>query len=50
MVLAPCNSIHTFFMRFPIDVVFAARDGRVVKLRHAMPTGRLAFSWKAFAA
>ena len=49
MILAPCNSIHTFFMRFPIDVVFAARDGRVVKLRHAMPARRLAFNWKAFA-
>ncbi len=27
----PCNSIHTFFMRFPIDVVFVSREGKVVK-------------------
>ena len=32
MVLEPCRSIHTFFMGYPIDVVFAARDGRVVGL------------------
>ena len=28
--IEPCNSVHMWFMRFPIDVVFAARDGRVV--------------------
>lgn len=27
MLIAPCSSIHTFFMRFPIDVVFLACDG-----------------------
>ncbi len=25
-----CNSIHTFFMRFPIDVVFLSAEGDVV--------------------
>jgi len=50
MIIAPCSGIHTFFMRFPIDVVFAARDGRVVKVRHVMPAWRVAFGWKAFAA
>lgn len=30
-VLFPkCNSIHTFFMRFPIDVVFISSHGQVV--------------------
>ena len=28
IILAPCNSIHTFFMQFSIDVAFVARDGR----------------------
>jgi len=28
--LEPCNSVHMWFMRFPIDVVFASPDGRVV--------------------
>ncbi|MFH1127854.1 MAG: DUF192 domain-containing protein [Candidatus Omnitrophota bacterium] len=31
IVLKPCNSIHTFFMRFPIDVVFVNKDNKVVK-------------------
>jgi uncharacterized membrane protein (UPF0127 family) len=50
MLIAPCSSIHTWFMRFPIDVIFVKRDGRVVKLcRHVGPW-RLAFGWGAYAA
>lgn len=32
----PCNSIHTFFMRIPIDVVFLDRELRVVRAIPAM--------------
>jgi uncharacterized protein len=32
LVILPCESIHMFFMRFPIDVVFATREGRVVRV------------------
>lgn len=31
IILKPCNSIHTFFMRFPIDVLFVSKDNRVIK-------------------
>lgn len=31
LVLEPCGSIHTAFMRFPIDVVYLDRAHRVVK-------------------
>jgi uncharacterized membrane protein (UPF0127 family) len=41
MYLAPCGWIHTFFMRFPIDVVFLARDGRVLALHHNLKPYRL---------
>ena len=30
--LEPCNSIHMFFMRFPIDVLFLDRQRRVKKV------------------
>lgn len=33
LVLRPCRSVHTFFMRFPIDVAFCDRDGVVVRAR-----------------
>jgi uncharacterized protein len=32
LLLRPAPSIHTLFMRFPIDVVFVGRDGEVVKV------------------
>ena len=50
LVIAPSNSVHTFFMRFPIDVVFAARDGRVLKIRAEMPARRLTGAVRALAA
>jgi uncharacterized membrane protein (UPF0127 family) len=31
LILEPCNSIHTFFMRFPIDVLFVDKDNRIIK-------------------
>jgi uncharacterized membrane protein (UPF0127 family) len=49
LVIAPCSAIHTFGMRFSIDVIFAARDGRVLKIRHAMPARRVAAALGAFA-
>src|SRR3712207_1586105 len=40
LVIEPNNSVHTFWMRVPIDVVFVDRDGSVVGLREAMPPNR----------
>ena len=31
IILRPANSIHTFFMRFPIDVLFVDRNNIVIK-------------------
>ena len=41
VTLSPCWSVHTFFMRYAIDVAFVARDGRVVASRRCVPPGRL---------
>jgi uncharacterized membrane protein (UPF0127 family) len=48
ILIAPSNAIHTFFMRFSIDIVFARRDGRVVAVRHALRPWRLAISPRAY--
>jgi len=32
LVLEPCRQVHTVGMRFPIDVAFCARDGRVLRV------------------
>lgn len=31
LILYPCNSIHMFFMRFPIDVIYTDENFAVVK-------------------
>jgi uncharacterized membrane protein (UPF0127 family) len=49
LVLAPGTAIHTFFMRFSIDVAFVARSGRVVKARHALKPWRMSGALRAFA-
>jgi hypothetical protein len=32
LLIKPCSSIHTFGMRFPIDVAFADADGEVLRV------------------
>jgi len=41
LIIAPTTAIHTWFMRFPIDVAFVSRDGRVVKVRHQLRPWRM---------
>ena len=31
LVIEPCTSIHTLFMRFPIDAAFLSKQGRVLR-------------------
>jgi uncharacterized membrane protein (UPF0127 family) len=42
IIIAPCFSIHTMFMRFNIDVVFVDDDGRAVKVVRDMTPWRIA--------
>jgi hypothetical protein len=50
LVLAPCAAVHTCFMRFPIDVLFVDRRGRVRKVAEHLKAWRIAASPRAFAA
>ena len=40
LLIRPAGSIHTFFMRFPIDVVFVSRAGEVLKVARGVPPWR----------
>lgn len=42
ILLRPAGSIHTAFMRFPIDAVFLAADGTVLKVERELPAWRTA--------
>jgi hypothetical protein len=39
--IIPCESVHTFFMHFPIDLVYLDRKNRIKKLRSAVGPWRL---------
>ena len=48
LLLRPCNSIHSCFMRFRFDAVFLDRDGQVLHVIHAMRPFRFSrIVWKA---
>ncbi len=49
LIIAPTNAIHTFFMKFPIDVAFVTRSGDVVKTRAAVQPWRMTGAFRAYA-
>lgn len=49
LLLAPCNNVHTFFMRFAIDVVFIGRDGEVLTIVPHLAPWRIAAARRAHA-
>ncbi|HZI80435.1 MAG TPA: DUF192 domain-containing protein [Vicinamibacterales bacterium] len=49
MVIAPSNAVHTWFMKFDLDLIFVGRDGRVVKTRGGVKPWRMSGALRAFA-
>ena len=41
LLIPRCRSVHTFGMRFAIDVLFLDAEDRVIELRRAVPPCRL---------
>lgn len=41
LVIRPCNSIHTLFMQFPIDVLFVDKSCRIIKAAASLKPYRL---------
>jgi uncharacterized membrane protein (UPF0127 family) len=42
LLIPRCSSVHTAWMRFPIDVAFLDAGGRVVALTESLPAWRMA--------
>jgi uncharacterized protein len=49
LVIAPTSMVHTFFMRFPIDILIVSRDGVVLKAVARVPARRIVGAWRGFA-
>ncbi len=47
LLISPCEAIHMFGMKFPIDVVFFDRKKVVRKVVHSIPRNRIAFCFSA---
>ncbi len=45
--IAPCEAVHTFGMKFPIDVLFLSKKRQVLKVRREMTSRRIAFCLRA---
>lgn len=41
IIIKPCNSIHTFCMRFDIDVLFINSDMEVIKKIESLKPGKI---------
>ena len=51
LVLKPCRSVHTFFMAFPIDVLFLDKDGRAVGMvSNLLPFRLTGVFWESYLA
>ena len=47
LLIPRCSSVHTFGMRFPLDLYFLGEGGEVVAERRLVPARRLAFCGRA---
>ncbi len=48
LLIDPCRSIHTFFMKYSLDIVFLSEENKVIKIIRHMKPWRL--SWIYFRA
>lgn len=46
--IAPCEGVHTFGMKFPIDVLFLDRKRKVLKVRADMARAKISFCLRAY--
>lgn len=49
MLIRPCNSVHTLFMRYPIDVIYLDRNNSVIKVISDLSPYRMSIAFGAAA-
>jgi uncharacterized protein len=47
LLLPRCRSIHTFTMRFPLDLIWLGKDGSPVRIDRAVPPNRMKLCLRA---
>ena len=41
LVIDPCTSVHMFFMRFPIDVLYLSKENKVLRAQRGIKPWRI---------
>ena len=41
LLLTPCNGVHTFFMRFNLDILYLNKDNKIIKIFLDVPPGKM---------
>ena len=41
LLIPRCSSVHTFGMRFELDLLFLDGGGRIIEMRRSVPPGRV---------
>lgn len=41
LIIAPCNSVHTIGMKFPIDVIFVDKENKICYIMRNMKKGKI---------
>jgi uncharacterized membrane protein (UPF0127 family) len=49
LYLHPCKSIHTFFMKFPIDVLYLDKEWKIVGMEEQLEPGKMGGHFKGVA-
>lgn len=49
LLLEPCRSVHCLGMRYPLDIAYIDRQGRICKLVYGLKPGRFSASMEAHA-
>ena len=47
LLIPRCRSVHTFTMRFPLDLIWLGKDGAPVRVDRAVPPNRMKSCVKA---
>lgn len=46
--IAPCEAVHSFGMKFEIDVLYLSKQKKVLKIRHRMAISRISLCLSAY--
>ena len=41
LIIKPCKSVHTFFMKYSIDVIFLSKELKIVKIKRNLRPWRI---------